>query len=76
MPRVSMTGGLERNMQKGNGAQAPAANVGHAAGFELAKQAMGIDWMKREELTQAVPPAYTQYVGIALMKALLRRATR
>ena len=72
---VSMTGGLERNMRGkrtlGNGAQAPAANVGHAAGFELAKQAMGIDWMKREELTQAIPPAYAHYIGTRLM-ALLR----
>ncbi len=70
--------GLERNMRGkrtlGNGAQAPAANVGHAAGFELAKLAMGIDWMKREELTQAIPPVMTEYIGRALMAALEVRA--
>ena len=72
--RVSLSGVLERNMRgkrtKGNGAQAPAANVGHAAGFELAKVAMGIDWMNREELTQAIPPVMTEYVGKWLLQAL------
>ncbi len=72
--RISMSGGLERNMRgkrtKGNGAQAPAANVGHAAGFALAKEAMGIDWMKREELTQAIPPVMTEYIGRQLISSM------
>ena len=33
--------------------------------------AMGIDWMLRYELTQAIPPAYTEYIGKYLMKAVL-----
>jgi hypothetical protein len=24
---------------------------------------MGIDWMQKYELTQAIPPAYTEYIG-------------
>ena len=31
--------------------------------------AMGIDWMTQAELTQAIPPAYTQYVGRELLAA-------
>lgn len=31
------------------------------------KRAMGIDWMIKEELTQAIPPAYTEYIGKYLM---------
>jgi hypothetical protein len=28
---------------------------------------MGIDWMNRVELSQAVPPAYTEFLGEALL---------
>lgn len=34
--------------------------------------AMGIDWMTLPELSQAVPPAYTQHVGDALLQAVSR----
>ncbi len=45
--------------------------VGHAKGWRLAAEAMGIDWMKREELTQAIPPIYAQYLGQYLLSAVL-----
>lgn len=35
---------------------------------ELRKQAMAIDWMSDYELTQAIPPAYTEYIGGYLLK--------
>ena len=31
--------------------------------FDDWKKAMGIHWMTREEITQAIPPAYTEYIG-------------
>ena len=34
------------------------------------ERAMGIDWMTRDELAQAVPPAYTRHVGLQLLNAL------
>lgn len=44
--------------------------TGHFAGAALARQAMGIDWMNRKELAQAIPPAYTEYIGKYLMRIL------
>lgn len=35
-----------------------------------AREAMGIDWMTRPELNQAIPPAYTEYIGLQLLDAL------
>ena len=35
-----------------------------------ARAAMGIDWMSWRELTQAIPPAYTQFVGEQLLEHL------
>lgn len=41
---------------------------------ELRERAMGIDWMSNRELTQAVPPAYTAHVGVALKRHLYRES--
>ncbi len=29
----------------------------------LGREAMGIDWMNRDELSEAIPPAYTKFIG-------------
>ncbi len=35
------------------------------------EEAMGIDWMERHEIREAIPPAYTEYIGRRLMEVLL-----
>ena len=39
-------------------------------GLALWPHWMGINWMTRAELTQAIPPAYTEYIGKYLMEAV------
>lgn len=34
------------------------------------REAMGIDWMTRDELAQAIPPAYTEWIGRRLIERL------
>lgn len=44
--------------------------AGHISGLKLAGKAMGIDWMSRDELVQAIPPAYTEFIGKQLIDAI------
>jgi DNA (cytosine-5)-methyltransferase 1 len=37
--------------------------------------AMGIDWMRKPELSQAIPPAYTEYIGAYLLQAITEHVT-
>ncbi len=41
-------------------------------GVEKWKRVMGIDWMTRDELAQAIPPAYTKFIGSILLDYLKR----
>lgn len=44
--------------------------VGHDFRHDEASQAMGIDWMTNRELSQAIPPAYTGWIGWQLMQVV------
>ena len=39
-----------------------------------AREAMGIDWMTRGELAQAIPPAYTEFIGREIMRIIQKNA--
>lgn len=43
--------------------------------IEAARIAMGIDWMPMADLSQAIPPAYTRWIGTQLMRQLTREET-
>ena len=38
--------------------------------LEVQQRAMGIDWMTLEELSQAIPPAYTEFIGRSIMESI------
>jgi DNA (cytosine-5)-methyltransferase 1 len=47
--------------------------AGHPAGAstKAAAAVMGVEWMTRDGMTQAIPPAYCQFIGEQLMNVLL-----
>lgn len=51
--------------------------VGNFSGVVRAREAMGIDWMPRDKLREAIPPAFSKYIGQAAkehMSAMQRAA--
>lgn len=48
--------------------------AGNYANHPDASDAMGINWMTRKELSQAIPPDYTEFLGVQLMQHLKARA--
>lgn len=47
-----------------------ACITGSFSNQPYARRAMGIDWMRREELAEAIPPAYTEFIGKHLINVL------
>jgi DNA (cytosine-5)-methyltransferase 1 len=47
--------------------------VGNFPRAQYARDAMGIQWMNREELAESIPPAYTQYISKYLWEEIYRR---
>jgi DNA (cytosine-5)-methyltransferase 1 len=53
--------------------RAHAENVrrgGYTPAAAVRKELMGIDWMTQKELNQAIPPAYTEFIGKQLLQHL------
>jgi len=46
------------------------APVGVVLPQTVGHEVMGIDWMKMPEISEATPPAYTEYIGTRLMEYL------
>lgn len=44
--------------------------TGHFSGIEYCRKAMGIDWMTGTELSQAIPPDYTEFIGRQIIQAI------
>jgi len=48
--------------------------AGHNFLMNEAREAMGIDWMIQKELSQAIPPAYAEFIGLQAMQFMERAA--
>lgn len=48
-------------------------NLNYPGEGDLRMVAMGIDWMTQKELAQAIPPAYTRWVGRRLLREFGQR---
>lgn len=51
-----------------------AAISGHLSDIRYSRWAMGILWMVGSELKEAIPPAYTEFIGQQLMRAVQGKA--
>ena len=47
---------------------------GHGITIDAKQRAMGIDWMARQELSESIPPAFTELIGHQLMSHLKAEA--
>lgn len=47
-----------------------SVNGGGNCSVAAARDAMGIDWMTKAEINEAIPPAYTEFIGRQLIAAL------
>lgn len=67
-PRVNRRGENRRAHWNAGGHMTITGDVGSYIGPE----AMGIDWMNGNELSQAIPPVYAEYIGRAALTAMKR----
>lgn len=57
----------------GNGTQGWAYKMGLRWSTDDMRAAMGIDWMDRKTLSQAIPPAYAEFIGRAALQHIEQR---
>jgi DNA (cytosine-5)-methyltransferase 1 len=69
-PYFGSNGGRLTQLVTGNGAQRAGCNIGHAAKWRAGAEAMGVTWTNRQGASQAIPPAYAEYIGKFLLQAV------
>ena len=49
--------------------------VGHFSGVDRAREIMGMQWANQDGLREAIPPAYTEFIGRQLLDAAVKVVT-
>lgn len=65
-PVIGVYGGHARNRAEGAGGRG-TKDVWIGGHSRAASQALGIDWMTLDELSEAIPPAFTEHLGSQLL---------
>ena len=64
LPVMDITGGGPTHKQRTDG----CGGRPYKGTADQARRIMGIDWMTKAELNEAIPPAYTEFIGAALLE--------
>jgi DNA (cytosine-5)-methyltransferase 1 len=72
---IGIYGDHARDRRRKPGVRARGIDFPDADKLRLAREAMGIDWMNWREISQAIPPAYTEYIGRQLIQAVMAEET-
>lgn len=67
---VSLPSKVSKTFRRNYQAEGMVSVGGHNFKRQVAEVAMGIDWMRTSELAQAIPPAYTEFIGRQLLDSL------
>lgn len=71
-PTVGVYGGHARCRSAKHGGRGTRDFIGLDQ-KQIASEAMGIDWMTMAELSQAIPPAYSEFIGQAALRHMSAR---
>lgn len=71
-PVVGVYGGHARCRSAKHGGRG-TKDVWPVSHKDTASRALGIDWMTLDEMSEAVPPTYTEFIGGYLMQEVMRR---
>jgi DNA (cytosine-5)-methyltransferase 1 len=69
-PAVAVVGNGMPSWHRRRWKLTPECKSDYRAFHELCRELMGIDWMTRDQLSQAIPPAYSRYIAQQLTSAL------
>jgi DNA (cytosine-5)-methyltransferase 1 len=69
-PAVAVVGNGQPSWHRQRWTKKPDGKPDYALFRRVCAEVMGIDWMNRLELSQAIPPAYTEWIGRHLIDHL------